>query len=308
MEPIAPDTSNICAIVVTYQPDPGLIARMIAIASQVRAVIVVDNASGSAYSVILDGILRLKNLTLILNPENYGIAQALNTGVRHAAASGFDWAILLDQDTSFEPDLIASLISVYAEYPDKSNLAIIGAHFYDRHRVTEKSTVTPIAGPGWQPADWVITSGSLISLAAFTIIGPFREDLFIDFVDTEYCLRARRSGFQIIRTAKVLMQHAIGASTPHRIFGMQKWTTNHTPDRRYYMTRNYTILLRESGKHRFGLWAVKGLIASLKSIKRIALYEQDKAAKLIAVFQGWSDAVRGRTGKRRAAKTRSLRA
>ena len=308
MEPIAPDKSNICAIIVTYKPQSALIERATAIALQVDAVIVVDNASGNAYSAIFDGILRLKNLTLIFNSENYGIAQALNTGIRHAAAAGYKWTILLDQDTSFDQDLISSLVSVYKDYPDKLNLAVIGAHFYDRHRVTSDFAVMPSGGLRWQPADWVITSGSLISLAAFTIIGPFREDFFIDFVDTEYCLRARQAGFDILRTTRVLMRHAIGASTRHRILGMHKWTTNHSPDRRYYMTRNYTMLLRESGKYRLGLWAIKGGIASLKSVKRIVFYEQDKAAKLIAVFQGWTDALRGKMGKRQALKTRSLRA
>ncbi|MHB1657592.1 MAG: glycosyltransferase [Burkholderiales bacterium] len=102
MEPIAPDKSNICAIIVTYQPQSALLERATAIALQVGVVIVVDNASGNAYSSIFDSLLRLKNLTLIFNSENYGIAQALNTGIRHAAATGYDWTILLDQDTSFD--------------------------------------------------------------------------------------------------------------------------------------------------------------------------------------------------------------
>lgn len=308
MKSIAPCQAAVCAIVVSYRPDSDFVTRLTAIATQVDATVVIDNASGIAYNDTFETLRRFKNLTLICNPENYGIAQALNAGVRHAAATGYTWALLLDQDTSVDAQMIAHLVSVYADYPDKSRLAVIGAHFQDRHRAQTDSGIAPINAPLWKEVDWVITSGSLMSIAAFTIIGPFREDFFIDFVDTEYCLRARLAGFKIIRTTTVLMQHAIGVSTRHRIGRMQKWTSNHSPDRRYYITRNYTVLLRESGKHRFGLWAIRGCIASLKSIKRILFYEQNKTAKLIAVFQGWSDALRGKTGKRQAVNTRSLRA
>jgi len=38
----------------------------------------------------------------------------------------------------------------------------------------------------------VITSGSLLPLATYADIGPFREEFFIDFVDTDYCFRARK--------------------------------------------------------------------------------------------------------------------
>lgn len=69
---------------------------------------------------------------------------------------------------------------------------------------------------------------------------------------------------------------------------------------------NYTMLLRESGKHRFGSSAIRGCIAGMKSIKRSLFHEQNKTVMLIPAFEGRSDALRGKTGKRKAANTRSL--
>ncbi|MHB1676694.1 MAG: glycosyltransferase family 2 protein [Sulfuriferula sp.] len=298
MKPTAPCQTAICAIIVSYHPDADFPARVSALACQVGAVIVVDNASGNTCTAMLAKLAQHDMLTLIVNPDNYGIARALNIGIQYAAEEGYSWALLFDQDTCVDEHLVATLISVYAAFPEKSRLAVIGTHFHDRHRPPVDSAMQATATSQWHEVDWVITSGSLISIPVYTKVGPFREDFFIDFVDTEYCIRARKAGFIIIKTTAALMLHAIGASTRHQIWGMLKWTSNHSADRRYYITRNYTVLLRESGKHRFGGWAIKGGAASFKSIKRILLYEQNKKAKLIAVFQGWRDAIRGRMGQR----------
>jgi hypothetical protein len=64
----------------------------------------------------------------------------------------------------------------------------------------------------------------------------------------------------------------------------------------YYITRNYTVMLRETGRHPLGLWALKGLLRSLKQGKRILLYEQGKREKLAALRRGWWDGLHGRMG------------
>jgi rhamnosyltransferase len=96
------------------------------------------------------------------------------------------------------------------------------------------------------------------------------------------------------------MWQTIGKPTPHRVLWLKKWTTNHSPDRRYYIARNDTILLREYGKYPLGLWRLKSIQRCLRLIKRVALYEDQKGAKIGAVAQGWWDGVRGKTGKRAA--------
>ncbi len=292
----------ICAIIVSFHPDADFPDRLAAVARQVGHLVVVDNSSGPTSAATLEKIAQNNACTLVVNTENHGIARALNIGIGHAAQSGYEWVLLLDQDTCVDTDMVATLIAVYQDFPDKDRLAVIGSHFHDRHRpVTnvEPGAATPQL---WHEVDWVITSGSLLPVSVHTQLGPFREDFFIDFVDTEYCLRARKSGYAVIKTSAALMLHAIGASTSHSLLGMKKWTSNHSADRRYYITRNYTALLRESGDYPAGWWAVKGLLASFKSLKRIVFYEQGKIAKLGAVFQGWRDALRGKMGPRKRGK------
>jgi rhamnosyltransferase len=95
------------------------------------------------------------------------------------------------------------------------------------------------------------------------------------------------------------MSHAIGSPTLHKVFWVKKWTTNHSPDRRYYIARNNTVILREYGNFRAGMWALKSLSRCLRQCRRIALYEPTKTRKIVAVMHGWWDGIRGHMGPRK---------
>jgi rhamnosyltransferase len=281
---------QVCAILVSFHPDAELPRRAARILEQAGALVIVDNGSGEGTHEMLRRIAADSCVSLVLNSTNLGIASALNSGVERASALGFAWMLLLDQDSELHDDMLASLIEVRAAYPEPAQVAVIGAGFGAETR--------PAPGAAWQEVQSVITSGSLIPLAAHAAIGPFRDEFFIDYVDSEYCLRARAQGYRVIRTAKPLMSHTIGAPTRHDLLGIAKWTTNHSPDRRYYIARNDTVLLREYGGYPFGSWALKSLGRRLRTCKRIVLYERSKARKIAAVSAGWWDGVRGRMGPR----------
>src|SRR5579859_5229168 len=202
--------------------------------------------------------------------------------------------------------MVQTLIAVRAAYPERDRLAVIGAGF----RTGDKTTApSPEESGGWEEAESVITSGSLITLKAHAVVGPFREEFFIDYVDTEYCFRARAKGYRVIRTRKLIMRHAIGAITRHRVLWLNKWTYNHTADRRYYIARNDTVMLREYGHYVLGLWALKSFGRCVRLCKRITLYEEMKLRKIIAVAQGWWDGIRGHMGPRpRGRSTNAVRA
>jgi rhamnosyltransferase len=257
---------------------------------------------------MLDELPTDPSVELIVNAENLGVAQALNAGIQRAVARGHAWALLLDQDSEVNDDMVATLLRVYASHPDRERLAVIGSHYpganhididIDVGRIPEAAG--PVAHAGqWDEVEAVITSGSLLPLAAHATVGPFREEFFIDYVDIDYCLRARAKGYRVIKTKKQLMSHAIGAPTIHKWLWLRKSTTNHSADRRYYIARNDTVMLRESGNYFAGGWAVKSLFRCLRHCKRIVLYEGSKADKIAAVAHGWWDGVHGRMGPRRA--------
>ena len=302
-------TRPVCAIVVTYHPDREFPERVGLILPQVGGLIIVDNGSNETEVTMLQELAASPSITLVRNRRNLGVASALNIGIREAVAQRFSWALLLDQDSRVVEDLVAALFEVLAAHPERARVAVIGAGFSDLNRPSSEPHGALRAGADaaagrtepWEYAETVITSGSLIPLALHAIVGPFREELFIDYVDSDYCLRARAKGYLTLNTRRVLMSHAIGAWSKHQVLGMNKWTSNHSPDRRYYIARNDTVMLREHGHYALGLWALKSLSRRFRQCKRILLYEDLKARKLIAVAQGWWDGVRGHLGPRDAA-------
>jgi rhamnosyltransferase len=258
----------------------------------------VDNGSGPGSAGVLRAAAAGPAVTLLAHGENTGIARALNAGVQAAMTAGYAWALLLDQDTEVDGDIVARLLASGASHPAAARLAVVGSKFRDTHGGAAEPTRLNARGELWQEVESVITSGSLLSLTNYPAIGPFRDDFFIDYVDTEYCFRARAAGYRVIETVHPLMSHTIGAPTAHRSFGRTKWTTNHSAERRYYIARNNTVLLREYGTSKSKAWRYRSFIRCLRLCKRIAFFETDKAQKIRAVIQGWWDGVRGRMGPR----------
>ncbi len=292
------DHNSVCAIFVTYHPNTALAAEVARITRQVGGVVIVDNGSVDVELQMLGRIATDPAVSLVLNGANLGLARALNIGMQRAATRGFQFVLLFDQDSRADEELVRTLLAVRASAAQPERVAIVGAAHRERHRPPKQ-----VPGPGdeclGEEVEWLITSGSLLSLAAASDIGPFREDFFIDYVDTEYCWRARAAGYRMLKSKQPLMSHSIGAPSQHRLLWMKKWTSNHGAARRYYMARNWTVMLRESGRYRCGWWAVSGLGACFKPLKRVLLYERDKRNKSAAILSGWWDGVQGRMGPRR---------
>ena len=292
---------------ITYHPDDEFPRVLERISAQVGALVIVDNGSDAAELGMLQRAAAGTSIQLICNGENLGIASALNIGIHKAASLGYAWVLLLDQDTLVSPDMVATLSAIQASFPAPDRLGVIGAGYAGDEGLACASSGEDHSGASWQEVESVITSGSLLSVAAFDAIGAFREEFFIDHVDTDYCRRARARGYRVIKSVSPLMSHAIGAPTTHRVLWTSKRTTNHGPDRRYYFTRNDTVLLRENGKHPMGMWVLKSLLRSVRICKRILLYEPMKTRKVGAVMHGWWHGVRGRLGPRGGSRGASIR-
>jgi len=293
-----PLRGHVCAVVVTYHPDEGFPARLNRIIPQVGLTVIVDNGSSDTALQMLRELSADSSLAVVCNFANLGIARALNLGVQRALASGYTSALLLDQDTQVDPDMVERLLATRASCPESDRVAIVGSRFRDTKGRSNDARRLDARGELWEEVESVITSGSLLALPAYSVIGPFRDEFFIDHVDTEFCFRARAAGYRVIETLQPLMSHTVGAPTAHRLLWTTKWTTNHSPDRRYYIARNNTVLLREyrtSG----GSWLLKSFTRCFRLCKRIAFFEPDKIRKILAVSQGWWDGVRGNMGPRR---------
>lgn len=286
MDCLRPEKENICAVIVTYHPDNGIQERIERILKQVGAAVVIDNNSPAEKVSLLSKIsFENPGCYVINNKENLGIATALNQGVKWAKEKGFCWVLLFDQDSVINEDMIDSLAEVYDAYPNKDRLAVIGSNYTDSYTKRQLQEVKHEEKHLWFEKKTTITSGSLIPVIVFDRIGFFRDEFFIDHVDDDFCMKARHKGYKVILTVKEIMQHSLGASTMHRLFWKYSGTTNHSPLRRYYMTRNHFILVKEYF-FKEPAWVFDTVFSRIKMTILMCLFEKNRTQKLKAILKG----------------------
>ena len=142
----------------------------------------------------------------------------------------------------------------------------------------------------------VMTSGNLLNLHIYQKIGEFINELFIDAVDQEYCLRLRHNRYKILLCEFALLEHCLGDLREFKLGFKSIRYSNHSPIRRYYITRNRLYLLQKYFWEfpLFGFKIIKWII--FEWIKIIVL-EKDKIAKNKATLEGIRDFFRGKYGK-----------
>jgi len=294
--------ADVCAIVVTYNPDDSSVACVRTIVDAAVHTIIVDNCSSEPCRQKLRE-LKSEKVTLIENSSNLGVAAGHNLGVRTAAEQGYEWFLLFDQDTKIFPLTIPNLIQVYADCFSEigPKLGMLGSNYY--HMMEDGTIVeakVPLChGRQWSEAELIITSGTLISRENFDQIGPFREDFFIDHVDHDYCLKARHHGFVIARTALPLMIHRLGmlcTKRPWLALGRKKLLSFYSPLRRYYQLRNFLLLAHEY-EHEFPK-SINFIRRSIrKETQRALKYEGHFFRNLMSVILALQHSRRGITGK-----------
>lgn len=280
-----PAVASVGAVIVTHHPETGLRERVRPLIGQVAAIVVVDNGSTAEEVGELDAMERDGMVASIRNGSNLGIAAALNQGLAWAADRGFTWALSLDQDTAPGSEVVSEAARVF-DALSASRPAVIGASWEDGQCQED---------PGQFEA-CVITAGALHSVQAWSDLGGFRDDFFIDYVDTEFCLRARARGYAVLIACRPTIRHSIGApvhhSTPLRSFT----STNHNRIRRYYITRN-RIHVWKTYWRREPRYVAFDMQAATKELVKLVLFEDDRPGKLRALLLGAIDGLRGVTGR-----------
>ncbi len=287
---MVPKFSNICAIMVTYHPDERLPERVERICKQVDKLIIVDNNSSSASLALIKRISAKFSIHLILNEENLGVATALNIGVRYVLNLGdvYEWFLTLDQDSIPSTTMVQNLITAYEACPFSEQIGIIGSNYQE---ATTGNILFSNEGHNheWAEVENLPTSGCLTSIRAFKVVGSFRDDLFIDFVDIEYCMRLRENGYRVIIAPKIGMLHPLGYYKPSKLYKFllgRNVVTNYPPLRHYYWTRNGIILTREYFSKNFK-WSINLIFyLFIRRPVTVVLFEENKLLKIRYILLG----------------------
>lgn len=293
-EPVPDGLPRISAVVVTYYPDASVVENLRKLSRQINPVFVVDNASQGPSAEIVEEASKLPGIQLIRNNTNLGIGAALNTGIRRALNNGAEWVATFDQDSAigegfFERSFRARQAS---PTPEKVGMIVPGHWSYD----PIPPTSIPDVNREYSFVIGAPSSGSLIKAEVFGAVGFYNELLFIDYVDTDFCLRVRKNGFRILSARQVVLKHELGEKQTRNILGFKLSFRIHAAWRYYYIMRNRVLLYRKYGL-KFAGWALWDAGWMFLEFGRMALLEHDRITKLGMALKGVWQGICGRTGR-----------
>lgn len=242
-----PNLQTVWAVLSTFRPGESAALAVASVAGQVEGVVVVDDGSGSVADEVLAQLAGL-GAVVIREPENAGIAAALNRGIAVARTRGATQLITFDQDSVVPDGFVGRLLAAAATAElDGVRVGAIVPEYFAAVRQARGAGAT-----GYTPAANVIQSGMLIPIAVIDAVGDLRSDFFIDLVDTEFELRLRRAGYAVLAAKGVRLGHALGTQylrelfgRPVRLPGIPPEITLSTPFRYFYRLRNRIVLNRE---------------------------------------------------------------
>lgn len=291
---------KIFSVIVAYNPDLSqLLSTIGSIQGQGSSVIVVNNGTE----------LLISDVKVINEFKNVGIATAQNDGIFEAIANGATHIALFDQDSEVPENYFEKMLEAVETL---DNVGMVAPSIFDvnkRLRVEPKlytrekklTLIQPSAkdteminAGKYRLAAVPIASGSFFPLSTINSVGVMNDNLFIDSVDTDFAIRILLSDLDIYQINNLIMNHAIGNRKPVNIGKFAFWTTNHSPMRRYMMTRNIILIRNLYSKNVRGLTHM--MFRTLLSTFVYILFEQQKASKLHAFVRGMVAGVRGKTG------------
>jgi rhamnosyltransferase len=288
------------ALIVLFHPSEEQLVRAVAMQSMCDRLLVVDNSpqpDARAAAMLSDA-----GVTLLHYGNRHGIAGAFNCGLNALFEQQVDAVALFDQDSEVPANYFAVMRDRCESMKGQAFMA--GPRIFDQNdqRFLPELTTSGLSvgrveiepDAALQRCAFLISSGCVISREAFARLGRFDETLFIDHVDTEYCLRALLCNVPIYVVPSLVLSHRIGARRRHKWGSFELTTMNHAGFRRYYSARNAMQLALQYGL-RLPVAVVPNVL-TLWQIVQIVLLEQGKLAKLTAIALGVWDGLLGRMG------------
>lgn len=294
------------AIVVSFHPETSHLDRLFdALITQVDKIIVADNGSSPETVAWLFAQSIEDRIHLLTFGDNFGIGFAQNRGIELAREQGYERFLLFDQDSLPTPGLVLALdraldqlaltgVRVGAVGPMRDDENDPSPTYFQKFdRFPPRHLYCSDASPFVQ-ADVLISSGMLVPLQAIQGIGLMDERLFIDHVDTEWCLRGLARDFRFFGVCDARIQHKLGLPGPRLWLGRWRNLTIHSPIRNYYFVRNSATLIRRN--YIPGLWKCYMAWTLLKYFPRNFLVPQ-RALRLLMMSRGLFHSLVGRLGR-----------
>lgn len=289
---------TICAVIVTYNPSlKSLLQLLDQLSRQYCDSIIVDNSD------VENEIVKNSAVNYIWLGGNKGIATAQNIGITECKIKKYDYVIFFDQDSNISDGFISALYDPMV----KNSFQISAPVFFDEKRAFEYA-ITDVKRNGSRvklysegktepfTSSVVISSGTMVRIEVFDAVGQMDDGLFIDYVDTEWCLRCFAKDILVHVIPQAKMVHSIGDNT----LSFFKFNVPvHSAFRRYYRVRNSFHLLRY--KHVPKLLAFREIIFCVIHSAILIIKQKNRKEYLLSFLAGIRDGllnVRGEKPKK----------
>lgn len=289
--------NNVCGVIVTYNIGIKFYECFNAIINQVEKVVIVDNGSNEETLNVLKDIKKKYDVVIIYNNENMGIAKALNLGVKYALDTKFKWILTMDNDSKATENMVKVMLSCY-ETCFKSDKDVVGMfpEYIDISTIKDKKVYKSTLGNySYNEIGFDNTSGNLVKSDVFRKIGYFKEELFIDSVDHDFCIRVKEAGGRMMKINNAKLLHNLGNTKVYNFLGVKINCSNHSALRRYYVTRNRCYMRsRYKNDKEYMKYDRKTFI---NENLKIILFEKDKINKMRMSIKGYKDFKNNKFGK-----------
>jgi Predicted glycosyltransferases len=263
-------------VVVLYNPDINVIDNIKTYMDDLDRLYVIDNSDTKNYAVI-NQLKLAYNVVYIDNKGNKGIANAQNRAAIIVRKEKFHWLLTMDQDSSATKTMIP-ILKEYIENNYSDNIGIVSA--YQKNKLEKRS----VNMSEYQQVLETMSSGNMLNLKAYQRVGKFKEKLFIDMVDYEYCLRLNKYGYKIIVANKAILNHNLGDI---KIID-NTVLYSHSPERLYYYVRNNLYVLNKY-KEDFPSWISNRKKFLFNLYLKTFLYDTKKVKRLYYFIRGYLD-------------------
>jgi GT2 family glycosyltransferase len=180
---------------------------------------------------------------------NLGFSGGCNVGIRKALNDGYDYTLLLNNDTLVTKGFLSSLCAVARS---SEEIGVVGGKtlFEDDRKtiwdacgyITEKSYRGVRRRDGHPNIDkqgevgFVTCCLALVKKEVYDKIGLLPEAYFFGSEEWEFSLRASRAGFKLVYTPRCTIYHKVGRSHDHT---SSKMLYNTYRNRILFVKRNY---------------------------------------------------------------------
>jgi rhamnosyltransferase len=284
---------KIAAVVILYHPGEETLANINSYYNHVDKIYVFDNTEYG--SDLKERLLIKPKIYYYYDCENEGIAKRLNNAAQISIFEGFDWLLMMDQDSSFSDEMIINYFKCCRQYQHNDEVAMFGVEFEQRIQPASISCKPVFSSE-------LITSGTLLNLLLFRKIGQFDENLFIDGVDHEYTIRTLLAGYKIVQFPNIQLTHQIGIlvnrASIKTLYLIKKQKKLHSPLRCYYVYRN-NLYLQQKYKNTTVV-SMQKMDRMATSIINTTLYYGRNSFQLMQyIYRAKSDFKRNKMGKLR---------